>query len=100
VSLLLFKKQFPGAIRSGTKRSTIRRRNRPRVRAGHNAFAPGLGWLAIESVDPIELRGLSDHDAIADGFATAARMRRALRRVYPATDRDRKTWFRVRFRIA
>jgi hypothetical protein len=99
MSLLLFKKQFLHAIRSGSKRTTIRRWDRPRVQAGGNAFVPGLGWLAIESVDAVDLKNLSDHDAAADGFHNAAAMRRTLRQLYPIKPGDGKSWFLVRFRL-
>jgi hypothetical protein len=97
---LLFKREFAGANRAGTKRTTILRWDRPRVRPGGSAFAPGLGWLAIESVDAVELKKLSDHDARADGFASAAEMRKTLRKLYPRTREDKRSWFRVRFRVA
>ncbi|HSZ54532.1 MAG TPA: ASCH domain-containing protein [Tepidisphaeraceae bacterium] len=99
MGLLLFKREFLAAIRSGSKRTTIRRWDRPRVRAGGSAFAPGLGWLAIESVDTVELKNLSDGDALADGFRSAAEMRKTLRRLYPSSRKDNRSWFRVRFRL-
>ena len=100
MGLLLFKREFLGSIRAGTKRTTIRRWDRPRVRAGGSAFAPGLGWLAIESVDAVELKSLNDLDARADGFRSAAEMRRMLRKLYPPAGDDRRSWFRVKFRVA
>ena len=94
MSLLLFKREYFSAIRSGSKRTTIRRWDRPRVRAGGNAFA-----LSIESVDAVELKNLSDRDALADGFRSAAQMRKTLRRLYPASRNDKRFWFLVKFRL-
>ena len=42
---LFFKKALQDAIREGRKRATIRRWARPLVRAGEQAYAPGVGWL-------------------------------------------------------
>ena len=100
MSLLLFKKCFLEAIRSGAKQTTIRRWSKPRVRAGARAYAPGLGWICIENVAEVDLRELDDGDARADGFNSVAQMRKELRRMYPKLKNDGKVWFRVRFRIA
>ena len=97
--MLLFKKTYQDAIRSGRKITTIRRWSRAMVRAGKRAFSPGLGWLHIESIEVIELDALSDEDAVQDGFPTAAQMRRQLRSLYPRRARDGKQWFRVRFHL-
>ena len=99
MSQLFFKKVYQDAIRAGAKSTTIRRWDRPMVKAGQVAFSPGLGWLSIESVDPVELEALSDADASADGFKTAREMRRLLRTLYPGSANDGKQWFRVRFRM-
>jgi len=97
--MLLFKKTYQEAIRSGRKITTIRRWSRARVRAGKRAFSPGLGWLHIEAIEVIDLKALTDDDAMQDGFATAGQMRRQLRSLYPRRARDGKQWFRVRFRM-
>jgi hypothetical protein len=97
---LFFKKPLQDAIREGRKRTTIRRWARPLVRAGAEAFAPGVGWLAIESVESVELEHLSDADALADGFDSHARLLAALHALYPDQARDGKQWFMVRFTVA
>jgi hypothetical protein len=95
---LLFKKVFWDAIRAGTKRTTVRRWPRPRVSAGSRAFAPGVGWLAVESVDEIaDLARLRESDAVADGFASVGDMIETLLSLYPAHATDGKRWFRVSF---
>jgi hypothetical protein len=95
---LLFKKCFFDAIRSGQKRTTIRRWSSARLKAGQRAFAPGLGYLTIEAVDVVRLEQLSDADALADGFDSLAQMKRMLRRLYPAAASDGRQWFKVSFR--
>ena len=101
MSQLFFKKPLQLAIREGRKRTTIRRwlAGRPAMRAGQRVFSPGLGWLLIDGVDPVNLAGLCDDDARADGFDTAAGLRDVLLSLYPQHATDGKHWFRVRFRI-
>jgi hypothetical protein len=98
MSLLLFKKEFATAIRSGSKTTTLRRWARPRVGVGRRAFAPGIGWLFIEAVDQVELEALDDRDASSDGFASMAAMLKKLTLLYPTEKLDGKQWYRVRFR--
>jgi len=100
MSLLLMKKCFFDAIRAGTKVTTIRRWKTKRVKPGSRAFCPGLGWLAVKSVEPVELNHLSEQDAQADGFETLAGMLGALEAIYPETSTDGKTWFRVKFKLS
>ena len=97
---LFFKKPLQAAIREGRKRTTIRRWARPLVRAGAEAFAPGVGWLAIESVESIQLERLSDADAVADGFDSRARLMAALHALYADQAGDGKQWYVIRFTVA
>ena len=97
---LFFKKPLQDAIREGRKRTTIRRWDRARLRAGEEVFAPGLGWLTIEVVEAIELNSLKESDARADGFASLRELRTALRDLYPDQDTDGKCWFRVSFTLS
>ena len=99
MSLLLFKKEFASAIRSGNKTTTLRRWDRPRVGIGKRAFAPGIGWLLIEAVDQVELNTLNARDAASDGFASKASMMSRLASLYPPELDDGKRWYRVRFRV-
>ena len=96
---LFFKKRFQDAIRAGTKRTTIRRWNRPMLRAGQQAFSPGLGWLVIDAVDVVSFDALGDADAASDGFDSLGEMKRLLIELYPHHASDRKQWFRIRFRL-
>src|SRR5215213_8502269 len=101
MSQLFFKKPFQVAIREGRKHTTIRRwpAARPALRAGQRAFSPGLGWLSIEAVEPVDLDSLGDADAVADGFDTAVALREVLLSLYPGHADDGKDWFRVRFSV-
>lgn len=95
---LLFNKCFWKAIHDGTKRTTIRRWRTARLKAGQRAFAPGVGWLIIESVEQLDdLDALGDADARADGFETIDQMRQALAAIYPSQAGDGRQWFRVAF---
>lgn len=98
---LFFKKPLQLAIREGRKQTTIRRwpAHRPALRAGQRVFSPGLGWLLIDSVELVDPAALCDEDAKADGFETAARLRRVLLSLYPGHAVDGKGWFRVRFSV-
>ena len=96
MSLLLFKKEFAAAIRSGAKTTTLRRWPRPRVIIGRRAFAPGIGWLMVEAVDLVELKTLTEQDAYSDGFASKAVMVRKLITLYATESNDGKLWYRVR----
>ena len=98
---LFFKKPLQVAISEGRKHTTIRRwpAARPGLRAGQRVFSPGLGWLAIDAVEPVDLESLADDDAVADGFDTAAALRHVLLSLYPGHADDGKDWFRVRFSV-
>jgi len=98
---LFFKKPLQLAIREGRKRTTIRRwpAARPGVRAGQRVFSPGLGWLNIDAVEPVDIEMLGDDDARADGFDTSAGLRQVLLDLYPDHTADGKSWFRVRFSV-
>ena len=97
MGLLLFKKVFAEPIREGLKTTTLRRWDRPRCRAGQRVFAPGVGYLQVLDVKQVKLKDLVRDDARADGFASLAALRRALREMYDARQRGRPLW-RVRFR--
>ena len=99
MSQLFFKKYLQDAIRANRKKTTIRRWSRPMLQVGKRAFSPGLGWLAIESVDVVQLDDLGDADAQEDGFVTAQEIKRLLHELYPCHATDQKRWFRIRFHL-
>ena len=80
--MLLFKKKFLDAIRSGEKTQTIRLWNVCRMRAGQRSYIPGAGYIRVLSVGPVEVEALSDADAIPDGFPSADALRRELATLY------------------
>ncbi len=82
--MLLMKKQFFDAIRTGRKTSTIRYWRQAMVAAGSVHNIRGLGRIRIDRIRTITLRELRAADARDDGFETLAALKRALREMYPA----------------
>ena len=80
--MLLFKKKFLPAIRLGEKTQTIRLWKYRRMRAGQRSYIPGVGYIRITTVEPIELDDLTDDDAEPDGFANAVKLREELQQIY------------------
>jgi hypothetical protein len=82
--MLLFKKEFLPAIRSGQKTQTIRLWKHRRMRSGQRSYIPGAGPIHVSVVEEVRLEDLTDADALPDGFPTAEALRAALARLYPA----------------
>jgi hypothetical protein len=80
--MLLFKKKFLPAIRSGEKTQTIRLWKFRHMRAGQRSYIPGVGYIRIVTVEPVDVDALTDADAIPDGFASAAALQTELRTIY------------------
>ena len=80
--MLLFKKKFLPAIRSGDKTQTIRLWSVCRMRAGQRSYIPGAGYIRVISVDPVEIDLLTDADATPDGFPSAESLRHELATLY------------------
>jgi hypothetical protein len=80
--MLLFKKKFLPAIRSGEKTQTIRLWKHRMMRDGQRSYVPGVGYIRIQQVAPVRLEDLTDADAIPDGFPTADALRRELSTIY------------------
>ena len=80
--MLLFKKKFLPAIRSGAKTQTIRLWKWRQMRAGQRSYIPGAGHVRIDGVDEVRLEDLTDADAVPDGFETADALRRELIDIY------------------
>ena len=76
--MLLFKKKFMAAIRSGEKTQTIRLWKVCRMKSGQRSYIPGAGYIRVLSVEPVELAALTDDDARPDGFASADALRHEL----------------------
>jgi hypothetical protein len=97
--MLLFKKKFLPAIRSGEKTQTIRLWKWRMMRSGQRSYVPGVGYIAIERVEPVQLEDLTDADAVPDGFATAESLRHELSSIYGDKLAAGYQAFRVVFRV-
>jgi hypothetical protein len=80
--MLLFKKKFLPAIRSGEKTQTIRLWKFRHMRAGQRSYIPGIGRITIKSIEPVDVDAFTDADAIPDGFPSAADLQNELRTIY------------------
>jgi hypothetical protein len=80
--MLLFKRKFLDAIRSGEKTQTIRLWKHRMMRAGQRSYTPGVGYIRITDVDEVSLDALTNADAIPDGFPTAEALRAELESIY------------------
>ena len=97
--MLLFKKKFLPAIRSGEKTQTIRLWKRRMMRSGQRSFIPGIGYIDIHLVEPVDVDQLTDEDAIPDGFETAAALRQELTELYAEKLAAGYQAFRVTFQV-
>jgi len=97
--VLLFKKKFLPAIRSGEKTQTIRLWSVCRMKAGQRSYIPGAGYIRVVSVDAVDLPSLSDDDARPDGFSTADALRRELTALYAGQLAAGHRAYRIRFEL-
>jgi hypothetical protein len=68
---MLFRQEFLDGIRAGTITLAFRRWRRPSVRTG-GMLRTAIGELAIQSVEPCPIDGISDEDARRAGYASRA----------------------------
>jgi hypothetical protein len=97
--VLLFKKKFLPAIRSGEKTQTVRLWPFRRMRRGQRSYIPGAGYIEVTAVDEVTLESLSENDARLDGFATAAALRAEIASIYEQRASADHRVYRVRFRV-
>jgi hypothetical protein len=97
--VLLFKKKYLPAIRSGEKTQTIRLWRHCRMRSGQRSYIPGADYIHVIAVDLIELSALSDEDALPDGFASAQALRSELTSLYADQLAGGHRAYRVSFRL-
>jgi hypothetical protein len=97
--MLLFKKKFLPAIRCGEKTQTIRLWKWRMMRSGQRSYVPGVGYIAIDGVEPVKLEDLTDADATPDGFPTADALRHELQSIYGDKLAAGYKAFRVVFRV-
>ncbi len=95
----MFKKKFLPAIRSGEKTQTIRFWKYRRMRAGQRSYIPGVGYIRVLAVDPVELDRLSDEDARLDGVPSAKQLHEELEALYGEKLTEGYGAFRVRFAV-
>ena len=95
--MLLFKKKFLSAIRSGAKTQTIRLWKWRRMRSGQRSYIPGVGPVRITSVEPVNVDALTDADAIPDGFPSATALQTELRTIYGEKLADGYQAYRIVF---
>ncbi|MEX0675521.1 MAG: ASCH domain-containing protein [Pirellulales bacterium] len=97
--MLLFKKKFMPAIRSGEKTQTVRLWKVCRMKTGQRSYIPGAGYIRVLSVEPVELSQLTDEDARPDGFASANALRQELATLYTGQLADGHRAYRIRFEL-
>jgi hypothetical protein len=97
--MLLLKKCYFQAVRSGRKTTTLRFWPRALARAGSTHLVPGLGRVRILSAAPVDLADLRLLDARADGFSSLRALRAALERLYPPRRRGGRRLYLVRFQF-
>lgn len=97
--MLLFKKKFLPAIRSGDKTQTIRLWKHRMMRSGQRSYIPGIGYIRITEVEEVAIENLTDADAVPDGFLTAEALRAELKQLYAEKLSGGYKAFRVVFRV-
>ena len=97
--MLLFKKKFLDAIRSGEKTQTIRLWKHRLMRPGQRSYIPGVGYIRIALVQEVELDQLNEQDARRDGFPSADALRSELRQLYHEKLAAGHQAYRVTFRV-
>ncbi len=81
--MLLFKKKFLEAIRTGEKTQTVRLwKYRPHASRTTQLYSRH-GYIRVHSVDEVELSDLTDEDARLDGFDSADALRAEIAALYP-----------------
>jgi hypothetical protein len=55
IAMVLFKRKFLDAIRSGEKTQTIRLWKHRMMRSGQRSYIPGIGPIRITSVEQVEV---------------------------------------------
>jgi len=97
--MLLMRKVFFEAIRSGVKTTTLRYWRRRMVKPGSLQRIPGLGKVRIDEAACVEIGDLTDADAQADGFIDLKALRTALHDLYPPARRKGRKLYLVRFTL-
>ena len=99
MDMLLFKKKFLSAIRSGEKTQTIRLWKYRRMRPGQRSYIPGAGYIRLIKIEEVRLETLTDEDARPDGFETANQLRAEIARLYPRQLAEGYRAYRIIFQM-
>jgi hypothetical protein len=99
MAMLLMKKVFFEAIRSGGKTTTLRYWRRRQVRPGSLQTIRGLGKVRIDEATCVKFADLTDADAQADGLADLKALKTALHDLYPPARREGRKLYLVRFTL-
>jgi hypothetical protein len=97
--VLLFKKKYLDAIRSGQKTQTIRLWQHCRMRSGQRSYIPGAGYIRVMSVEPVELANLTNDDAALDGFTSCDALQTELAELYAAEFAAGYRAYLIRFEV-
>ena len=97
--MLLFKKKFLEAIRTGRKTQTIRLWKHRRMKAGQRSYIPGAGYIRVTAVDEVAVESLTDEDARLDGFETAEQLQAEIGQLYTTQLADGQKAYRVVFEL-
>ena len=99
IDMLLFKKKFLDAIRSGEKTQTIRLWKYCRMRSGQRSYIPGAGYIRVTAIEQVQLDTLTDADAQPDGFPSANLLREEIARLYPDYLSEGYKAYKIAFRL-
>ena len=97
--MLLMRKIYFDAIRSGVKTTTLRYWRSCRIRPDSVHRVPGLGNVRIQDVRVVQPGQLTDADARADGFDGLAALQAALDQLYPPNRRKGRRLYQVHFAL-
>lgn len=97
--MLLFRKKYLDAIRSGRKTQTVRLWKYRRMRSGQKSYIPGVGRIRVISVEAVAVDDLTDEDAAADGFPNVQTLRGELAEIYGQQLPNGYQAYRVRFEL-
>ena len=96
---LLFKKEFHEAIRSGSKRQTVRFWKRRPVKPGGHLYSPRLGKCLVTDIVEIDPAALTDEDARLDGFESVETLHAKLVEMYGSVAPPDRKCFKLTFEL-
>jgi len=97
--VLLFKKKFLPAIRSGEKTQTVRLWKFRKMKPGQRSYIPTVGYIRVHAVDEVQLKELTDEDARLDGFTSVRALRKEINSLYAHQLDEGHRAYRIRFTV-